>query len=62
MDNDLDIRKNGFPEDLLTSFSLFLANEIRSFYQSDEGKTYYENWLKEHPEYQSVPAEGESEA
>lgn len=57
MDNNPDARMNGFPEDLLTSFSLFLAKEIHSFYQSDEGKTYYENWLKEHPKYQPAPAE-----
>ena len=57
MDNNLEIQENGFPEDLLTSFALFLSKEIQLFYQSDEGKTYYENWLKEHPEYQTAPAE-----
>ena len=56
MDNNLEIQENGFPEDLLTSFALFLSKEIQLFYKSDEGKTYYENWLKEHPEYQSAPA------
>ena len=62
MDNDLEIRKNGCPEDLLTSFSLFLSKEIHLFYQSDEGKTYYKNWLKEHPEYQTVSAEEKAKA
>ncbi|MCR5636702.1 MAG: hypothetical protein K6F76_05965 [Clostridiales bacterium] len=57
MDNNLETRTNGFTEDLLTSFSLFLSKEIQLFYQSDEGKTYYENWLKDHPEYQTVSAE-----
>ena len=57
MDNNLEIQENGFPEDLLTSFALFLAKEIHSFYQSDEGKTCYENWLKEHPEHQTAPVE-----
>ena len=56
MDNNLEIQENGFPEDLLTSFALFLSKEIQLFYQSVEGKTYYENWLKEHPEFQSAPA------
>ena len=55
MDNNLEVRMNGFPEDLLTSFSLFLSKEIQSFYQSDEGKAFYENWLKEHPEYMTAP-------
>ena len=57
MENNLEARENGFTEDVLTSFSLFLSKEIHLFYQSDEGKTYYENWLKEHPEYQPAPAE-----
>ena len=62
MDNKPDARMDGFPEDLLTSFSLFLSKEIHLFYQIDEGKTYYENWLKEHPEYQTVSAEEKTEA
>lgn len=39
------------PEELLISFAKALVLEIRKFYQSDEGKTYYEKWLKNHPEY-----------
>lgn len=39
-----------FPE-LLTSFAKFLVPEIHKFYQSDEGKAYYNEWLKKHPEY-----------
>ena len=62
MDNNLESRKDGFPEELLSSFALFLSKEIQLFYQSDEGKIYYENWLKEHPEYQSAPAEEKAEA
>lgn len=55
MNNHLEIQQNGFPEDLLTSFALFLSKEIVSFYQSDEGRLYYENWLKKHPEYMNAP-------
>ena len=62
MDNHLESQGNGFTEDLLTSFSLFLSKEIHLFYQSDEGKTYYENWLKEHPKYQTISAEENAEA
>lgn len=57
MDHDLEAPNTGFSEDLLTSFALFLSNEIHSFYQSDKGKEYYENWLKKHPEYANAPAE-----
>ena len=39
------------PEELLTSFAKFLAPEIVKFYQSDEGKEYYTQWLEKHPEY-----------
>ena len=38
-------------EELLISFAKFLVPEIRKFYQSEEGKAYYEKWLKKHPEY-----------
>ena len=36
---------------LLTSFAKALAPEIRKFYDSDEGKAYFEKWLTKHPEY-----------
>ena len=39
------------PTDVLDAFSKFLVPEIRMFYGSDEGKKYFENWLKKHPEY-----------
>ena len=39
------------PTDVLDAFSKFLVPEIRKFYQSDEGKAYFENWLKKNPEY-----------
>ena len=39
------------PEELLTSFAKSLAPEIVKFYQSEEGKVYYAEWLKRHPEY-----------
>lgn len=53
MGNESEIRANNLElsEDLLISFTKFLAPEIREFYQSDEGKAYYEEWLKQHPEY-----------
>ena len=57
MDHDLEASNTGFSEDLLTSFALFLSKEIQSFYQSDKGKVYYENWLKKHPEYASAPVD-----
>ena len=40
-----------YPKSLLIEFAHFLVPEIKKFYESEEGKKYYENWLKEHPEY-----------
>lgn len=47
------VNKSGvkLSEDLLTSFAKFLVPEIREFYQSEDGRAYYEQWLKKHPEY-----------
>ena len=43
------------PEELLNSFAKALVPEIRAFYDSDEGKAYFEKWLAKHPEYQKKP-------
>ena len=47
----IDYTKVELPEELLTSFAKALAPEIRKFYNSDEGKAYFEKWLAKHPEY-----------
>lgn len=38
------------PAELLISFAKFLAPELVKFYQSAEGKAYFEQWEKQHPE------------
>ena len=48
---NIDYTKVELPEELLTSFAKTLVPEIRAFYNSDEGKTYFKKWLIEHPEY-----------
>ena len=40
------------PKNLLKEYAMFLVPEIRKFYKSEEGKQYYAEWLKKHPEYQ----------
>ena len=47
----VNLKEVELSEELLTSFAKFLVPEIRKFYQSEEGKAYYEQWLKKHPEY-----------
>ena len=49
--NKIDYTNIELPEELLISFAKALAPEIRKFYDSDEGKAYYEKWLAKHPEY-----------
>ena len=39
------------PEELLNSFAKALMPEIHAFYDSEEGKSYFEKWLAKHPEY-----------
>ena len=52
MDNNCETQKqsDGFAEELLSSFALFLSAEIKQFYKSEEGKKYYEQWRIDHPE------------
>lgn len=54
MSNDVKVVNKSevkLSEDILTSFAKFLVPEIREFYQSEDGREYYGEWLKEHPEY-----------
>lgn len=52
MDNNCKTPKTQleFDKKLLTSFAFFLSSEIKQFYQSEEGKQYYEKWLKDNPQ------------
>lgn len=47
----IDYTNVELPEELLTSFAKALVPEIRKFYDSDEGKAYFEKWLANHSEY-----------
>ncbi len=47
-----EMQETQLPKELLISFARFLASDIIGFYQSEEGKAYYAEWLKSHPEYQ----------
>ena len=40
------------PKNLLKEYAMFLVPEIRKFYKSEEGRQYYAEWLKKHPEFQ----------
>lgn len=47
----IDYSKIELPDELLTSFATAIAPHLRKFYESDLGKAYFKEWLKEHPEY-----------
>ena len=47
----IDYTNIELPKELLTSFAKALTPEIRKFYDSDEGKAYFEKWLTKHPEH-----------
>lgn len=49
--SQIDYTNVELPEELLTSFAKALVPEMRKFYDSDEGKAYFEKWLANHPEY-----------
>ena len=40
-----------FTDNTLTSFAKALVPDIREFYQSKEGQRYFEQWMKNHPDY-----------
>ena len=41
-----------YEENLLEEFAKAIAPDIKVFFQSDEGRLWYEEWLRDHPEYQ----------
>ena len=56
----LDYTQVALPKELLTSFAKAMLPELRKFYASDEGRTYFTTWLLKHPEYaaHSTPESG----
>ena len=54
---EIDYTKIDLPEELLTALAKALAPEIRSFYNSNAGKAYFERWLTKHPEYDTCTAD-----
>ncbi len=41
-----------YEKNLLEEFAKAIAPDIKAFFQSDEGRLWYEEWLRDHPEYQ----------
>lgn len=47
--SNVEISKN-----LLDSFAKAMVPEIKDFYNSDEGKAFFDSWILSHPEYNCV--------
>ena len=45
----IDYTQVALPEELLTSFVKAMLPELRKFYASDEGRTYFAKWFLKHP-------------
>ena len=52
---EINYRDIEFSAELLTSLAKALAPEIRLFYEREEGKAYFREWLRKHPEYKTQP-------
>ena len=50
----IDYHDIEFSEEVLTSFAMAMVSEIRAFYESEEGRAYFEKWLEQHPEYRQA--------
>lgn len=50
----IDYHDIEFSEEVLTSFAMAMVPEIRAFYESEEGRAYFEKWLEQHPEYRQA--------
>ena len=44
-----------FSDNQLEEFAAALYEVLLEFYESREGKAYYKEWLKDHPEYAENP-------
>lgn len=49
--NNIDYNQVEVSKEMLDSFATAVASEIKSFYDSDKGKDYFNKWLEQHPEY-----------
>ena len=49
--SSIDYSQVELPTEVLDSFAAAVASEIKSFYDSDKGKDYFNKWLEQHPQY-----------
>ena len=51
----MDKKKNKYdvdiPKEVLDAFTRYIIPEIRRFHESEEGQTFYKEWLEKYPEY-----------
>ena len=49
--SNIDYNQVEVSKEMLDSFAAAVASEIKSFYDSDKGKDYFNKWLEQHPQY-----------
>ncbi len=49
--NNIDYSQVELSTEVLDSFASAVASEIKAFYESEEGRNYYNKWLEQHPQY-----------
>ena len=49
--NNIDYNQVEVSKEMLDSFASAVASEIKAFYESEEGRNYYNKWIEQHPQY-----------
>ena len=49
--SNIDYSQVELSTEVLDSFASAVASEIKAFYESEEGRNYYNKWIEQHPQY-----------
>ena len=49
--SNIDYNQVEVSKEMLDSFASAVASEIKAFYDSEEGRNYYNKWIEQHPQY-----------
>ena len=49
--NNIDYNQVEVSKEMLDSFASAVTSEIKAFYESEEGRNYYNKWIEQHPQY-----------
>ena len=49
--SNIDYNQIEVSKEMLDSLASAVASEIKAFYESEEGRNYYNKWIEQHPQY-----------